>query len=45
MDIWRANLIECIKEIERAREDTGIDQDRYEALGEIIIELQDIVEE
>ncbi|SNS12190.1 hypothetical protein SAMN05446037_1004176 [Anaerovirgula multivorans] len=45
MDIWRANLIECIKEIERAREDTGIDQDRYEALGEIIIELQDIVED
>lgn len=44
MEVWRASLIECIKEIERARETEEIDGDKYDALGEIIIDLQDIIE-
>jgi len=45
MEVWRANLVECVKEIERAREDSGIDQNKYDVLGEIIIELQEVIED
>lgn len=45
MEVWRANLIECVKEIERVREDGDIDQNKYDVLGEIIIELQEVIED
>lgn len=45
METWKAHLIKSIEEMEKAREDGEIDQDRYEVLGEMIIELQDIIED
>ncbi|SET10319.1 hypothetical protein SAMN05660297_01414 [Natronincola peptidivorans] len=45
MEIWKAKIIESIREIERAREDSEINDEKYQVLGAIITELQGIIED